>query len=143
MTSLRFGQEQPRLLARDGLDHALEAVIAAARLHQAAPAFDHAFERLQRLTGDDRGGNHHAARQLAMQGEIAAPAQHGDLRCQPGELGETAHPVVAVEGVGLGAQRARLLATPLRHAFVQHAHGVDHLGVARERLGLCVRLLRE
>ena len=120
----------------------MHAPVGGARLHDAAPALDHAFQRLQRAAGDDRGRDHHAAGELAVERQIGAPAEDGDLRQQAEEARGAADPEVAVERGDLHGERAGLLAAPMQDALVEHAHGVDDLRVARQRLGLRVGLRR-
>ena len=133
-------QAQARLLALQRLDRRADARIGGPRLHEAAPALDHALERLQRAAGDDRRGDHHAAGQVAFERQVGAPAEDGDLGDQAQEARDAADPEVAVERADLHGQRAGLLAAPMQDALVQHAHGVDDLRVARQRLGLRVGL---
>ena len=131
-------QLHARRLAREGFDCGDDPPVGRLRLHDAAPAFDHAFERLQGAAGDDRGGDHHAAGDLPFQREVCAPAEHQDLRHEAEELRRAADPEIAVEGAALHGQRARVLVAPMGDALVQHAHGVDHLRVAAKQLGALV-----
>ena len=140
--SFRLGQQQPRALLLQAFDGGADAGIGGARLHHVAPAFDHHLERLQRAPGDDRGRDHHAAGDAALDREIGADAEDDDLRDQPREFRGAADPDIAVERLALPLERAALLAAPMQDAFVQHPHGVDHLRVAGEGFGMGVRLRR-
>src|SRR5205085_11616962 len=72
---LRLRQQQMRLLMSQVLDRELDATIRRPGLHDIAPALDHHFEGLQRTPGNDAGGNHHAARQTAVDGAISPPPE--------------------------------------------------------------------
>jgi len=101
------------------------------RLDHAAPAFDHAFERLQGAARNDRSRDHHAAGELAFQRQECAPAEHENLRDEAEELGDASDPEIAVQCGALHCQRVRMLISPVLNTLLQHAHRIDHLRVAR------------
>ena len=104
-------------------------------MNETAPAFDGAFERRQRSATDDRSGNHHAAGQLIVQRKPGAPAENGNLGRKPHHLGNTGQIGIAILGGHMGFEQLRCLAAPDLHALGNHAHGVDHLRIARHGIG--------
>ena len=128
-----------RLLVLQAIHRRAHAGVGRTRLNEIAPAFNHDLKRLKRPSRYDRRRDHHTAGHAAVQCQIRAHAQNDDLRDQAGKLRRTTDPEIPLQRAALEYQRSGLIATPMQNALVQHPHGVDDLGIARQRFRLGIR----
>ena len=117
----------------------LEPLVALARSDDLSPRADRLFDRRQRPAHDDRRGNHRAAGDLVLKGEVCAGAEARDLDRDPQELGEGQQHAGDIGGALLVGSDRRDLVLPAPQDCRDHAHAVDDLGVARDRLGLTMQ----
>ena len=132
-------QPEPLHVERRVQQQGLDPGVGGTRLDEAAPAFDGAFQRRQRAARHDRGGDDHAAGDITFQRQPCAPAEDADLGAQPQELRKPRHQDVAVLRDHLRLQGLHGFAAPHLHAFRNHAHRIDDLGVAGHRFRRQVR----
>ena len=112
--------------------------IGGARLDEIAPTFDHDLEWLKCPARYNGGSDHHAPRDAAVQRKMRSNRQHNDLREEASKLRCAADPEAPVQRAAVEYQPAGLIAAPVQDVLVEHSHGVDDLGIARQRLGLGV-----
>ena len=112
----------------------LEPSVAGARRDQTLPGADRLLDRGERATEQDRARDHAAAGQLAIQHQVGAESEDGDLDEQAQELGAADHDGATVACLRVPLEGAIIIGMPAPQERRQHTHGVHHLGVAQRRL---------
>ena len=130
------GRQRHAGAARRGFfEQIVQTGVRGARAQQLLPGANRQLHRLQRLTHQDRAGDHHAGGQLAFDHQQGAQAQNQRLQADADELGHHIDAGVAVRGQGLVVQNAAVIAKPALADGRQHAHGFDHFGIAQIVVG--------
>ena len=75
-----------------------------------------------------------------MEGQISTGAENDDLSDEPSKLRRPADPKIAIQCTALEDQCTRLITAPVQNALVEHAHGINDLGITRQRFRLRIRL---
>ena len=103
---------------------------------------DREFDRSERPRGQDRRGDHDAARGLAVDDQIGADTEHRRLQQHAQHLGNGAEAAGDIRGALLMSQIARVGLAPARADALGHAHGVHDFRVAARAFGNAVALQR-
>ena len=123
------------LVVGDKREGCAEALMRLTSTDQRAPLADEKLDRRQRAAHDDRGGDHRAGRQLMVERQPGADAEDGDLQRHADELGDRLEDGDAVAGDRLPGDAVFVEARPAFGQRAEHAHGVNHFGVAADKLG--------
>ncbi|MNP02209.1 hypothetical protein D3C76_940570 [compost metagenome] len=138
----RAGERHAGRPLRVLVEHLVQPAPGHAATEQLLPAGDRLFHRRQRSAGEDRAGDHHPGGDLALDRQQRAGAE--DQRLQ-GDAHEA--PRAGDVGGAVGSQRlpfedAQVALEPAAADRRQHAHRLDHFGVAQVVVGIDAGLLR-
>src|SRR5690242_132885 len=128
-----------RLLLLQTIDRHAHPLVSGSGLNKVTPAFNHHLKRLKCAARNNRCRYHHATSYTAMECQISAAAENDDLCHEPSKFRCSADPKIAIQCTALEDQCAGLITTPVQNALVEHAHGINYLGITRQRLGLRIR----
>ena len=131
----RGGQVHGDNRHRRGGKECHQAAVRFHRLADAAPLRNHLIDRPQRPSGQDRRGDDHAARHLALNDKIGPQGQDGRLHQHAKGPAGGADIIARRTGLLTGGKGSVLQAAPLVADLLDHAHGRNHLGVALAALG--------
>ncbi|MNZ55027.1 hypothetical protein D3C78_729450 [compost metagenome] len=124
------------------VEHLVQPAPGHAAAEQLLPAGDHLLHRGQRSAGKDRAGDHHAGGDLALDRQQRAGAEDQRLQGDAHETPDAADVGRAVGRQGLPLEDAHVALEPAAADRRQHAHRLDHLGVAQVVVGVDAGLLR-
>ena len=131
----RIGQGDPRGRAAVLAEKALQAAMRFQGATDAAPLADHLIHRPERAAGQDRRGDDHAARHLALNDQPGTQGQDGRLHQHAEGPGEGADHLARAAGALACGKRRVLQLPPTLTDLVLHAHGQNHLGIALAAFG--------
>ena len=130
-----FGQSHHAALLRLIAKKPLQTAVRFQRLADRAPLADHLIHRTQSPAGQDRGGDDHAARHLALDHQIGAQGQDGRLHQHPEGAAGGADHLARVARALTGGQPGIMQRPPAGADRGLHPHRGDHVGAALAALG--------
>ena len=129
-------QRQARRLRRVGGQHHLQPLQGLARRRPLLPGADQLIDRPQHPADQDRSGDHHARRNVAVDRQQRAAAQHQRLQRQPHGFRPGGDGGDFLAGAVLQQQELLMLPQPAQAQVGQHPHGGDGLRIAQVAVGL-------
>ncbi|MCY1349948.1 hypothetical protein D9M69_361660 [compost metagenome] len=133
--ALGLGQRHGFVPRREVLQQLGQALPGTACGEQLLPHADGLLHRRHGTAAEDGAGDHHPGGDLALDGQQGAGTQDQRLQGDPHEAAGAVDVGGAVGRLGLLLEDAPVAAVPALADRRQHAHGLDHFGIAQVVVG--------
>ena len=128
---------------RIALQQGFKALISQARRAPLLPHANQLIDGAQYAAHQNGASNHHPGRDLPLHRQQGTEAEHQGLQGQAHALGPSTDGGGFFAGQILLRQKSRVLRQPTPAQGVEHAHGLNGLGIAQMRAGLLGGLHRQ
>ncbi len=139
----RLGQFHAPLAGGEFVEQAAQPAIGIARRAPLLPHADQLVDRPQRTSHQDRAGDHHPRGDASLHRQPGAEAEHQGLQGDAQVFTQRVDPRRALAGQALLVEERLVQPFPAPAHAAEHAHRLDHLGVAQVVAGQLAGLDRQ